>query len=116
MKPLFNSEGEVVAWQHEDGRLMDRHGGNAFWTDEEGNVFDFDNKYRGVWQDGHWRGLDGGVVVFREDANIPGLELPLTEPAPPDPMPEPEPQRHPDAWPGDRPVFAPEWSSYQPFK
>ena len=116
MTPLYNCDGEVVAWQ--EGRLLrDRDGKCRFWIDGEGNVFDYDAEYRGVWDHDHWRAIDGGVVVFREGATDMPVSMPFElQPTEPEPMPEPEPMLRPGAMPDKRPPVREKWSDYEPFR
>jgi hypothetical protein len=113
---LYDSQGELVAWQ--DGNQLRNQDGDAlFWIDSKGNVFDYEADYKGIWEHHHWRGLDGGVVVFREDASETGVTLPyLAGPPSPEPMAVPEPMLRPGATPGKRPLRRSEWSTYQPFQ
>jgi hypothetical protein len=110
MNPLYDHTGSVVGWLGSGGRVMDLAGGSAFWIADPGHVYDYDGQHRGWWNDGHWRGHDGGVVVWIRGARNLGVMPPLPQLPPLPPLPSLEPLRPIPSIPPLRPLNAMAWS------
>ena len=110
MNPLYDHTGSVVGWLSNAGRVMDLRGRGLFWITGTGLIYDYHGHHRGWWNDGHWRGRDGGVVVWTRGARNLGVMPPLPRVPPVPPVPSVEQIRPIPAIPPLRPLNAMAWS------
>jgi hypothetical protein len=87
MNALYNRHGKVIGWVDQNGRIMTLQGQDWFWRDSNGNVYDYQGRYNGRWESGHWRGSDGGVLAWQVGATNLGVipPVPAIPPIPPIP-------------------------------
>ena len=115
MKAIYDKSGRLIGWV-QNGRLMNRNGGSAFWINKDGTVYDYGGRHAGWWEGDHWRGPDGGVIGWQAGATKLDVAAPLAElpPLPPFPMQElPRPRTE---LPRMRPVRRAGWSAYAPLR
>jgi hypothetical protein len=110
MVPLYDRAGSVAGWLGDGGRIIDRSGRSSYWIIRDGYIYDYHGRHRGWWANGHWRGRDGGVVVWTRGATNLGVLPPLPQLPPSPPLPELEPLRPPPSLPPLRPLNAMSWS------
>lgn len=110
MLPLYDYTGSVVGWLGDSGRILNRSGQSAFWIAETGDIYDYRGEHHGWWDNGHWRGHDGGVVLWTQEARNLGVMPPIPRLPPLPPLPSLEPLRPLPSLPPLRPLDAMAWS------
>lgn len=110
MQPLFDRNGNTIAFMGSNGRIIDLSGRSASWIDQSGNVYDYSGNHRGWWTGGHMRGHDGGVVAWMHGAQNTGVMLPLASLPPLAPLASLEPLRPLPSLPPLRPLNTMGWS------
>lgn len=89
---LYDHRGQVLGWLVQNGRIINRQGRSSYWL-LGNNVYDYRGAHRGWFQNGHWRGRDGGVMAFTGDASGTGVVLPVRSVTPVMPVQAVEPVR-----------------------
>lgn len=67
MNPIFNNNGQVVAWQHNEN-IYHLDGSHAAVIDGD-NVYGHSGQHLGVFDNGLFRDHQGGTVAFLDGAS-----------------------------------------------
>lgn len=113
MEPLYDHDGQVVAFLGKNGRIIDTSGQGIAWIHRTGSVYDYGGRHLGWWSNDHMRGPDGGVVVWRRGARGAGLVLPIPSIPPIPPIPSIESMRPIPSIAPIRPINRLSWSRYR---
>ena len=106
---FHDQSGRVIGWLVPTGRIVNLQGRSSYWLQGK-NVYDYRGAHRGWFENGHWRGSDGGVMAFTANASGTGVVLPVRSVSPVMPVLAVEPVRPVASVAPVRPVNRISWS------
>jgi len=107
--PLYNRNGQVVAFLLNGDRVVSRSGASVAWI-RNGSIYDYSGKHLAWWEKDHVRDRNGAVMYWQRGAST-GLVHPIPQIPPIPPIPSIPPIKPIPAIPPIKPLRRLAWSS-----